>query len=71
MRDGTVGQRRSLESIDVSDVGVVERREDLGLPLEACQPLRVGGECCGQDLDREREASPRGTSRLRVASRPR
>ena len=46
-------ERRALEAVDVGDVRVVERGEQLRLALEAGEALRVGGEGRGQDLDRD------------------
>jgi hypothetical protein len=40
-----------LEAVDGGHVRVVQRGEELGLPLEAGQPLRVAGELHGEDLD--------------------
>jgi hypothetical protein len=40
-----------LHSVDVRDVGMIERRQHLGFALEACQTVRVLGERFGQDLD--------------------
>ena len=39
---------RFFEAVDRGDVGMVERREDVGLALEADHPLVVGGEGRGQ-----------------------
>ena len=40
-----------LEPVDRGDVGVVQRRENFGLSLEARQSLRVSGKRFGQDFD--------------------
>ena len=39
---------RLLQPVDAPDVGVVQRRQDLGLPLEAGQAVRVGRERLGE-----------------------
>ncbi len=44
---------RLVDAVDPGDVRVVQRREQLGLALEARQPLGVAGERLGQDLDRD------------------
>ena len=40
-----------LEAVDRADVGVVERRQQLGFALEPGEPVGVGGEVVGEDLD--------------------
>ena len=40
-----------FECVDLSNVGMVEGSQELGLPLEASKPLGVGGERLGQDFD--------------------
>ncbi len=40
-----------MQAVDRCDVGVVEGGEELGLAFEARQPLGVGGEGLGEDLD--------------------
>ena len=42
-----------LETVDVSDVRMVQRGQGPGLALKPRDPLRVGGERIGQDLDRD------------------
>ena len=42
----------SLETVNRGDVRMVQRRERLGFPLEACESLSVLGERIGQDFDR-------------------
>ena len=42
-----------LDAVDGGDVRVVEAGEDLGLPLEPSEPVRVSGEGVGQDLQRD------------------
>jgi hypothetical protein len=37
----------------VTDVGVCQRRQDLRLALESCEPIGVRGEEVGQDLQRD------------------
>jgi hypothetical protein len=46
-----VGERRALEAVDVGDAGVVEGGEDLRLALEAGQPIGIGGEGLGKQLE--------------------
>ena len=48
-----------LDAVDLGDVRVVQRGEDAGLPLEARQPVRVGGERRGQHLQRHVAVEPR------------
>jgi hypothetical protein len=43
---------RGVQSVDRRDVGVVQRGQQLGLALEAPQPLDVRCERLGQHLDR-------------------
>ena len=50
-----------LEAVQCGDMGVVERREQLGLALEAREPLGIGRERLRQDLQRDL------TTELRVA----
>ena len=60
-----------LEAVDLRDVRMVERREQLGLALEPGQTIRVGGEGVGEDPGRRRGASGcRGPGRPRPC-RPR
>ena len=40
---GVVRQGRALKAVYVSDVGVIERGEDLRLALESRQPFRITG----------------------------
>ena len=54
---------RVVDAVDRGDVGVVQRGQQLGLALEAGQPLGVVGERVGQDLDRHL-AVERGVDRL-------
>ena len=49
---GAVGEGRGFETVEVSDVRVIERGEEPGLALEAREPLGIGGEGLGQELDR-------------------
>jgi hypothetical protein len=39
--------------VDVRDVGVIERGEDLCFPLEAREAVRIGGEGFWQNLERD------------------
>ena len=52
---------RVLESVDVRDVGMVERRQHLRFAVEARQSLRVVGEDVRENFDRD------VTVQLRVA----
>ena len=42
-----------LDAVDLRDVRVVQAGEELRLALEAGEPLRIGGEPFGQDLERD------------------
>ena len=42
-----------LEAVDRADVGMIQRREDPRLPLEAREPVRTARERARQDLDRD------------------
>ncbi len=42
-----------LEAVDLGDVGMIERRQRLGLALESRQPLRVAGKRRRQRLQRD------------------
>ena len=44
--------RRVLDAVDLGDVRMVQRRERPRLALEPHQPVGVGGERVGQDLER-------------------
>ena len=39
--------------MDGRDVRMVQRGQQLGLALEACQPFGISGEGVGEDLDRD------------------
>ncbi len=41
-----------VQAVDHGDAGMVERRQQLCLAVEARQPLGIGRECLGQYLDR-------------------
>ena len=47
-----------LEAVDLRDVGMIQRREGLGLALESRQALGVGGEGRRKDLDRDVAVEP-------------
>src|SRR5262249_36175058 len=49
---------RLLEPVDGGDVGVIERRERLGLAAETRQPLRIARELGGGRLDRHLALEP-------------
>jgi hypothetical protein len=53
VRGGAVVECRSLEAVDVGNVRVVERGEQLRLAFEACQALGVLGQLGWQQLDRD------------------
>jgi hypothetical protein len=58
--DGYVGNRSGRSHIvDSDDVGVRESRGGARLPFEALQPLRVGGELRGENLDGDVAAEAR------------
>ena len=40
-----------LDGVDRGDVRMIQRGERLGFALEPCQPVGIGGECLGEDLD--------------------
>ena len=44
---------RFFEPVDVGNVGMVQRREDLRFAREPCEAFRIGGERIGKDLDRD------------------
>jgi len=46
--------RGLLEAVNRRDVGMVERREHFGFPLEARQTIRIAGQRRGQHFDRHR-----------------
>ena len=41
-----------LDAVDSPDVGMIQRGQDFGFPLEATHSLAVGGELLGQDFER-------------------
>src|SRR6188768_1241203 len=43
---------RLVETVDCADVRMVQRGEDLRLPPESCDALRVAGKGCGQEFER-------------------
>lgn len=43
---------RVFEAVNVSDVGMIERREDSRFALKSGEPFGIAGELIGQDLDR-------------------
>ena len=48
-----------LDTVNRRDVGMVQAGEDLGFALETGQPVRVGGEGVGQNLERNLAAKLR------------
>ena len=64
LHDEEVGLRavvegHALEPVQVRDAGVVEGGQDLRLPLEAGEPVGVGGEGRGEELQRDVAPEPR------------
>ena len=53
LHDQRANAARVLEAVDVRDVGMVQRREDLRFAFETGEPIGVVGEGGGQDLDRD------------------
>jgi hypothetical protein len=53
LHDEGADTARLLEAVDRGDVGVLQLGEELRFALEARETLGVGGECLGQDLDRD------------------
>ena len=51
LHDERPGRTSLLEAVDLGDVRMVERCEQLGLALEPRQPLRIAGESIEQDFD--------------------
>ena len=47
-----------LDAVDLRDVRMVQRGEDLGFALEARQPFLIGSEGRGKDLDRNAALQP-------------
>jgi hypothetical protein len=45
------GQRALFDSVDLSDVGVIQRRQNFRFALESCHALGVAGKRFGQDLE--------------------
>ncbi len=80
LRD-TVGQRRPLdelhheraraatlfEAVDLRDVRVIERGQELRFALETREPIRVARERFEQDLDRDLPVEPRITGSIHLA----
>ena len=44
---------RIFKPVDLRDVGMIQRREHLGLALEPREPFRILGERAGQNLQRD------------------
>ena len=42
-----------FETVDAGDVGMIQRRQEFRLALEAREPIGISGERVGQDLDRD------------------
>ena len=55
----SVRERHALEAVEVGDVGVVEGGQDLGLALEPGEPIGIGGEGLGEELERDLAAQGR------------
>ena len=47
-----------LETVDVRDIGVVQRREGMGFACEARQPIGIAGEGVRKDLQRDVAIEP-------------
>jgi hypothetical protein len=60
-----------LEAVDVRDVRVVERREDLRFSLEAGEPIGIGGEGVWQDFQRDIAIQLRIARAIDLAHAPR
>jgi hypothetical protein len=58
LHDERANAARLLEPVHLRDVRMIERREDLRLPLEAREPLRVGRQRLGEHLDRDLAIEP-------------
>ena len=41
-----------FQAVDVRDVGVIERGEDMSFATETCEPIRIAGDTGQQHLDR-------------------
>ena len=52
-------RRWSPDVVQRADVRMVERRDGARFALEALAELGIGGECVGQDLDRDDAIEPR------------
>jgi hypothetical protein len=59
--------RVALEAVHLRDVGMVERGQDLGFPLEAREPIRVAGEGLRKDLERDVAVEPGVTGAVDLA----
>ena len=53
------GGARFLETMDVRDIRMIERRKDLRFALEPRETIAITGEQVGQDLDRDVAVQPR------------
>ena len=52
-KDERVRGARVFEAVDVADVRMIERREDLRFAPESREPIGIGAERLGQDLQRD------------------
>ena len=69
---GLAGRRRRLlEAVDVGDVGMVERGEQLRFPLEAGEPVGIARDGRGQQLEGDRALEPRVARPVHLAHAPR
>jgi hypothetical protein len=67
LHDERARRREFFDAVDVRDVGVIQRRQRLGLAHEPRQPVRIAGEELGQDLDRDVAIEPRIAGRVDLA----
>jgi hypothetical protein len=57
--DQIVGAIDTADVVDAADVGMLERRDRLGLAFETGAPLRIAGDLGRQHLDRDRPIEAR------------
>ena len=70
LREASVPSRKVDDAVDVRDVGVADRGERLRFTREAGQPLGIGGEEVGQDLDRDVAIELRIAGAIHLAHSP-
>ena len=59
--------QRLFEAVDRRDVGMIQRRQELRLALEAREAVRIGGEELGQDFQRDVAIEPRVARAIHLA----